>query len=427
MTRGFRHVAPAGAPVGGADLLRWVALAGSRRDTTTLLRDAVADRFAVPHTFLTSTGRAGLAILLRALKSVASSDKDEVVLPSYTCFSVAASVVKAGLRPRIVDVDPTTLDYDPQALKLADCSRAVALIATNLYGLPNDLPALSAFAREHQLFLIDDAAQAMGASIGGRASGSWGDAGLFSLDKGKNVSAIDGGIVVTHSSAIASAMRKELDELPAPPVSEVMAGVAKALVYSVMLRPSLYWIPNRIPQLGLGKTVFSTEFPLERPIPALTSLAVVMLQHLDEFTALRKKNAEALIAGLRNVSGIQLVAPRADAVPVYLRLPILIADREARRRALTELRLAGIGASGSYPASLADVQELQPWTASAGPVTGGRHIADRIVTLPTHPLVSAGDLERILVVLEQTMRGHSSRPATGVTVGPSAPSTYFPG
>jgi dTDP-4-amino-4,6-dideoxygalactose transaminase len=376
---------------------------------------------------LTSTGRAGLTILLRALKSIASSDRNEVVLPSYTCFSVAASVVKAGLRPRIVDIDPATLDYDPLALKSTDCSRALALIATNLYGLPNGLAALSTFAREHHLFLIDDAAQAMGASSGGRPSGSWGDAGLFSLDKGKNVSAIDGGIVVTGSSAVASAIQKQLDQLPAPPVSEVMAGVAKALVYSVMLRPSLYWIPNRIPQLGLGKTVFSTEFPLERPIPALTSLAVVMLQHLGEFTAMRQKNAATLIAGLRGMSGIQLVAPRADTVPVYLRLPILIPDPEARRRALAELRLAGIGASGSYPAALADVRELGPWVVSAGPVAGGRQIADRIVTLPTHPLVSATDIERILEVLAQATRSSSSQPATGVSVGRSATSTYLHG
>ena len=87
-----RHVAPAGAPIGVVDLARWAGLAVAGGDSMRHLEDAFKERFGVEHSFVTSTGRAGLTLLLRALRRLAA-DRDEVILPTYTCYSVAASVV----------------------------------------------------------------------------------------------------------------------------------------------------------------------------------------------------------------------------------------------------------------------------------------------------------------------------------------------
>ena len=180
------------------DLLRWTGRVLSGRRQIDALRETVRGTFGVAHCFPVSTGRAALTLLLQALSRL-SPDRREVIVPAYTCFSVPASIVKAGLTPRIVDVRPDTLDFSADALAGVDGRSVLAVIATNLYGMPNDLPALSQAARQMGAFLIDDAAQAMGADVGGRASGTWGDAGLYSLDKGKNISAIDGGLLVTRS------------------------------------------------------------------------------------------------------------------------------------------------------------------------------------------------------------------------------------
>ncbi|MGH9349376.1 MAG: DegT/DnrJ/EryC1/StrS family aminotransferase, partial [Vicinamibacterales bacterium] len=251
-----------------------------------------------------------------------------------------------------------------------------------------------AIARRHGVFTVDDAAQAMGASVGGRPSGTWGDAGLFSLDKGKNVSAIDGGVVVTSADDVAAALREEMAGLRSPGAGASGLGVAKALVYFLMLRPWLYWIPNRIPQLELGQTVFTTDFPLELPSRPLVALARVMVGRLEELTRARVANASALLERLGAVHGLRTIAPRAGAVPVYLRLPVLVSDAEARRRALGALNAAGIGASGSYPASLADVPELRGFVAGEPDAAGGRRVAREIVTLPTHAFVCPADIAR---------------------------------
>ena len=363
------------------------------------LRNAIQSRFGVRHCSLTSTGRAGMTVLLTALRTLAHRDRDEVVLPSYTCFSVAASIVKAGLRPRIVDVSPETLDYDLDQLRHADLGRALAVVATNLYGLPNDVPAISGIARAQGAFVIDDAAQAMGARMHGQPCGSRGDVGLFSLDKGKTVAAIDGGIVVTNSDEIAAAIAQVTTGLSRPGVAESCSGIAKALVYSAFLRPSLYWIPNRVPQLGLGKTPFTTDFPLALPSRPLVALGRTMFDHLDALTQARQTTAAALLSGLRETASVRTIAPAADAQPAYPRLPILMADAGARDRALARLTSAGIGATGSYPASIAEIPELR--SAFRGPVSaaGGRHVARHILTLPTHAFVTGTDVARMILCL----------------------------
>jgi len=421
VTRGFRHVAPAGAPVRSGDLARWLALVLTGTDAAARLRRACCERLAVSHGYLTSTGRAGMTILLRAMRRLAPADRDEVILPSYTCYSVAASIVKAGLRPRVVDVSPATLDYAPDELARANYGRVLAIVATNLYGIPSDLPAIGALARRHGVFLVDDAAQALGASVGGRHCGAWGDAGLLSLDKGKNVSAIDGGVVLTGSDAIAAAIEQELADLGRPGPGDSVAGIVKVLAYFTLLRPWLYWIPNAIPQLGLGRTVFTTEFPIEAPSRALVALGATMFEHLDELTQGRTATASALLDGLEGVGGVHRVVPPSGAKAVYLRLPILVSDTDARRRVIGALNRAGIGATGSYPESVADVPEVRRVLANpSAAVPGGRFVARHLVTLPTHAFVAPRDVVRMVSEIRAIV---PDRPAaeTAAAVAPFVP------
>jgi dTDP-4-amino-4,6-dideoxygalactose transaminase len=398
-----RYVAPAGAPIGASDLMRWVRLSMNRPDGNDQLLDAMRSRWGPGHYFLSCTGRAGMTLLLRAMRQLRSSDRDEVVVPSYTCYSVPASAVKAGLRVRIVDIDPATLDYDPRQLAGTDFSRVLAIVATNLYGLPSDLPGLARLARDRGVFLIDDAAQAMGASVVGRWSGTWGDAGLFSFDKGKNVSSIDGGVVFTASNDLAAALEAEWAGLASPSTATTALHLVKVLAYTVMLRPRLYGIPARMPSLGLGRTVFTTDFPLEKATAASSVLGAVMLQRLERFTDARVANARALAESLGSVPGVRLITPRPDARPAYLRLPVYLEAPLERDAAIAALNAAGVGATGSYPASLVDVPELRPALAGTPPAApGGRMVARRIMTLPTHPFVTAADMARMRDVLRST-------------------------
>lgn len=398
-----RYIAPAGSPILASDLVRWAANFPAA-DAGERLGQSIRRRFGVRNCSFMCTGRAALTVLLRALQKLATKDRDEVIVPSYTCYSVASSVVKAGLRPRLVDIAPDTLDYAPESLAATPFDRVLAVIATNLYGLPSDLPALSKMASERGAFLVDDAAQSMGALVGGKWSGTWGDAGLFSLDKGKPVAAIDGGIVVTNSDVIAESLRAESLRLPPTSLGHALASAAKVMIYAAFLRPSMYWIPQALPQLGLGLTEYTTVFPEAQPDTALLGLGLTTLEHLDDYVQIRQRNAAALINELRGMAGVSIVVPLAGSMPGYLRLPVLLADARMKQAAIRALNDIGIGASGSYPASLADVPELSNLLVPGPPIVAGREVAARIMTLPTHPFVSKADRERIVTTLAPIAR-----------------------
>jgi perosamine synthetase len=400
-----RHVAPAGSPIHAGDLARWAGRLVSQRHAVEALRAHVRAAYGVRECFPISTGRAGMTLLFETLASLAPGRR-EVAIPAYTCYSVAASAVKAGLRPRLVDVDPGTLDVAPAALAALDGDGVLAIVATNLFGLPSDLPAITAAGRRLGAFVIDDAAQAMGATVGGRASGTWGDAGLYSLDKGKNISAIDGGLLVTHSETIATALDRRWQALGRAGAVAVAVDAAKVLVYAAMLPPSIYWIPRSIPQLGLGQTAFTTAFPLDRMPSLLASLALTMLPRLGAYNAQRIAHARAIVDQLAGVAGVSAPAPGPTARGVYLRLPLLVDDAAHQAPLIEALTRQGIGATGSYPTSLADVPELRPHLANPDdPMPGARAVARRIVTVPTHPYVTMADRERIVATVRSVVRG----------------------
>ncbi|HEY8550224.1 MAG TPA: DegT/DnrJ/EryC1/StrS family aminotransferase [Vicinamibacterales bacterium] len=396
----LRHVAPAGSPIRAVDLLRWSRTLVGVRDPERQLGEAIASRFGFPRVAVTCTGRAGLTLLCEAVAVLAPPDRREVIVPSYTCFSVPASIVKAGLRPHVVDVDPLTFDYDVSRLERVDFSKVAAIVATSLYGYPSDLQTLSRIAADRQVLLIDDAAQAMGARLHGRYLGGWGDAGLLSFDKGKAVAAIDGGAMVLTNPAIADVIARRMPALEGPDGREVAMQGVKLLAYATLLRPSLYWIPNGIPQLGLGETRYTTDFRVGLPGRTLASLALTMLERLPEFVESRRKNAQALLEALADSRHVQLPRAHPGAEPTFLRLPVLVRDRETQQAVIATLRSAGIGATGSYPSSLADVPLLRPSLAGDfAHVAGGRSIAERIVTLPTHPYVTGRDITRMIDTL----------------------------
>lgn len=389
-----RHLAPAGTPIGVRDIARWSGSLLDGESPVAAVESLVRRRFGVAHATMVSTGRAAMTLLLQAMHRLRGDGRREVVLPGYTCYSVAASVMKAGLVPRVLDISPATLDYTDTAWDQVDWTQTLAVVATNLYGYPSRVSVLADEAARHGVFVIDDAAQAMGATIGGRACGTFGDAGLFSFDKGKNVAAVDGGVLVVHESSLAEAIARSTRELPAESLSQRLVHVGKVLAYAAFLRPELYGVPARMPQLGLGRTEFTTAYPMTRPDPGLAALALVMLDHLDELTAARSANAAAWHDALASHPGLSFVEPADLARPAYLRFPILIDDPARRDACVSRLVAAGIGATASYPQALPDVPELAGTERRDTPVSGARFVAARILTLPTHPYVTRADIDR---------------------------------
>lgn len=395
------RLAPAGTPIGLADLAD--GLVGRLRGTRALdlFREEICQRYGVRHVFFVSTGRAAFAIALQAMREAAPAERDEVVVPAYTCYSVPASIARAGLKVRICDVDPATLDYDYAALAQTDFTRVLCVASANLYGIPNDLPRIRSIADRHGALVLDDAAQSMEARVGGDFSGTLGDIGFFSLDKGKNITTIDGGILVTRRADLGAVLAQRVARLPQPSLAAQLVYAAKLIVYAGFLRPRLYWLPQSIPLLRLGTTPYPRELPLASYPALLAGVGRRLFARIGALTAARVQNANYALEQLRGLPAIQPVSVGARATPVYLRLPLLVkgANRDA---AMTALQRAGIGASASYPTAISDIPGIDDALfRGARAAEGGRYVARHILTLPTHPYVGREALQRAAAILAE--------------------------
>ncbi len=396
------QLAPSGTPIAPLDLLKWLALQPRAGKTLEQFRSAFCQRYRHGHCYFVSSGRAAMVLLLRALRTLADPGRNVVIVPSYTCYSVPASAIRAGLRVRVLDIDPHTLSYNLEQLSDTDFSNVLAIVSANLYGLPNDLPAIADIARRHGMYFIDDAAQSLGASLDGRPAGSFGDAGLYSLDKGKNITSIQGGILVTGSTGIAAALRQELEVLPSPPWQRTLSQGIQLLIYGLLLRPWLYWLPARLPFLKLGTTRYEIDYPIERYSPTMGVMAALLFRRIDAVTRDRTANARRYLDQLREVPFLDLPTPLPGAEPAWLRLPVLTDSGVRRDRLLARLNADGLGATGSYPRSTLDIPEIQDHLDLAhSRGDAGRSVAARILTLPTHPYVRPQHVDRICRLIRE--------------------------
>jgi perosamine synthetase len=150
----------------------------------------------------------GTAALHTALVALGVGPGDEVVMPSLTYMASANAVMYTGARPVFVDSEPRTWNLDPERVADAVTSRTRGIIAVHLYGHPADMDVLRELADDHGLFLLEDAAQAHGASYRGRPAGSLGDVAAFSFYGGKLITTGEGGMCVTDDDELAEQMRR---------------------------------------------------------------------------------------------------------------------------------------------------------------------------------------------------------------------------
>ena len=166
--------------------------------------EAFARYIGVPHAVALSSGTAGLHLGLLAL---GIGKGDEVILPSFTFIAAANAVLHARARPVFVDVDPVTLNLEPEKVERAITPRTRAILAVHTFGIPAEMAPLLSVARQHGLRVIEDACEAIGAEYRGRRVGSLADLGVFAFYPNKPITTGEGGMVTTHDARVADTIR----------------------------------------------------------------------------------------------------------------------------------------------------------------------------------------------------------------------------
>jgi len=397
----FRFVAPAGAPLEVVGILGALKAGYLRNGRAEECFESLATKFHVRKVMGASSGRAALSLILKALHRL-RPERSVVAVPAYTCFTVAASIVRAGLRMYPLEISPETLDFEPSQLAALPPERLLCLVTSNLFGFVNDVVRVREVVRRTNAFVVDDAAQALGATLRGQPAGMLGDVGFYSFGRGKALAAMEGALIVTDSDEIAAAILEESQELPPGSVFHSTSLLFQMLFYSLFLNPRLYWFPNSLPFLELGATEFDPEFP-EFQLPALVRELLPRLQErLGEFNEIRRRNAAALNEALKGNPSFAIPHPGEDCVPNYIRFPLIARGESEREHVLRRLQAAGIGAAPFYPSALCDIEGVGPHMAVEDfHRPGAEDLAHRLLTLPTHPYVQSKDLQTMMEVLLQ--------------------------
>ncbi|SPP66150.1 DegT/DnrJ/EryC1/StrS family aminotransferase [Nitrospira lenta] len=389
-----RTIPPTAAPLPFGNLLCSVgSLWGGKKYRARLVSELKA-HYAVRAAFLVSSGKAALTVILKSLAGV--SERRQVIIPAYTCFSVPSAVVKAELEVVLCDVDPNTLDFNFTELEGLLNANVLCVVSTHLFGRPADTERVKQLCGEKGILVVEDAAQAMGGQAGDRLLGTIGDVGFYSLGRGKNMTCGTGGIILTSSAPIAEAIEAEYANLPETPWFDVFRNWLELLVMRIFIHPVLYWFPVGLPFLGLGETKFYTDFQMFRMDDVRAHLLDGWQRRLGQANQDRSSRARWLVEGLDFVrKGVQPIMGKGS---LYLRLPVLVRDRKAKEVVCRLSREQGAGLSPNYPATVQDILELAGQLAGRR-YPGAQEVVDRLVTLPTHQFVSAQDRLKIEQVL----------------------------
>ena len=398
-----RTLSPTAAPISFRDLIRAAcSLWGGVKHRARLIQELKAN-FSAREVFLVSSGKAALTVIFKAL--AASSGRRRVIVPAYTCFSVPSAIVKAGLEVVLCDVEPETLDFNFAELEGLINDEVLCVVPTHLFGRPADVDRVKRLCEGKGIVVVEDAAQAMGGQSGGRLLGTLGDVAFFSLGRGKNLTCGTGGIILTRSLSIAEKIKVEYATLPEAPRGEVVRNWLEMVVMRFFIHPLLYWLPAGLPFLRLGETRFYTDFPMYR----MDEVRAHQLQGWERRLALANQERAARAGWL--IDGLDLhrrgLRPITGKEAIYLRLPVLLRDRETKEAVCRQSLEEGAGLSPNYPDTIQEIPELSGRIATRT-CPGAKDIVNRLVTLPTHQFVTEGDRLKICRILGN--RGNGSVP-----------------
>lgn len=389
----MRQVPPAYTPTPPRALS---GLASPSTSDVESLRELLRSRFSADEILLVGSGTQALTLAVQSL----AADGATIALPGWGCFDLASAAVGAGVGVRLYDLDPATLQPDWASLE-AVADEIVAVVAVSFFGiLVEPAPWRERFAGRG-IALIHDAAQAHGAAFGAGSIDDVADATVLSFGRGKGWTGLSGGALIPRSDRARQAVARRQATEAIAPASGGRAGMAvRGLAQWLLGRPSVYGLPARIPQLGLGETHYHAPDPVSWLDAGSAAVLLATREAADREARYRRERAASLRERLLEVPSLQAVETPVDPAPGFLRLPVLDLAGVDRARARVHGILPG------YPIPLADLDPLKPHLRGADPTPGSARLADRLLTLPTHSRTSSSDRAR----LDAWLRDASSSP-----------------
>lgn len=370
----------------------------------------VAALFGTPPLQLECSGSAALLVTLTMLRE-RHPRRRRVVVPAFTCPLVAIAVHQAGLEVQLCDLRAGHYDMDPTALRAACDGRTLAIMPTHLGGRVADVDDALAVANNVGAHVIEDAAQALGATVAGVSVGLAGDVGFFSLAAGKGLSIYEGGLLTARDPQLREQLaRVAVRIVPRHPLWEARRDI-ELLAYAALYRPRglalAYGNPlRRALQRGDLVAAVGDDFPPTIPLHRVgrwrRAVGAHAARRLPAFLDQCRLQATARVQRLRRIDGVQVMDDPSGAQGSWPFLMLLLPDQARRDAALASLWQAGLGVSRLFIHALPDYAYLHGIVAPQA-VPNARAFAACSLTISNSPWVSEDDFEQICRVLESVV------------------------
>ncbi len=301
----------------------------------------------------------GTAALHSALAAVGVKQGNEVILPSFTFVATAEVVVFNRARPVFVDINPDTYTITPEKIEKVITKKTRAIVPVDLYGIPADMKPIREIADKHGLKIVEDAAQAHGATYMGKPPGTFADAACWSFYGSKNMTTGEGGMLTTNSSEIEETTR-------------IIRSHGEKEKYMSLMLGHNYHMPEIEAAIGS-----------------------VQLRKLPKFVAKRRANAKSLSGILEKSKKLQLPTEPEGFKPSYYLYTVRLknAKKEKRDAFVEKLKQEGIGAFICYVNPIHMMPYYRKFVTHKLPVT--ETCSKQVFSLPVHPGVTPKQIDFI--------------------------------
>ncbi len=282
---------------------------------------------------------------------------DEVITTPNTFIATSEAITAAGGKVKFVDIQEESYNMDPEKLADAVTPQTKVVVPVHLYGQPADMDPIMEIAKEHRLFVVEDAAQAHGAEYKGQKAGSIGDAAAFSFYPGKNLGAYgEAGAITTNSDVVAEFVRKYRDH-----------GSGEKYVHEIE--------GHNMRMEGFQGAILN-----------------IKLKHLQDWTDARRRNAKLYNEILKNIGGVTIPREMENRKHVYHLYVIRVKEREKLQKFLSE---KGIASAFHYkiPLHLQKAYQYLGYQKGDFPVT--EKVMSEIISLPMYPELRENQIEYV--------------------------------
>lgn len=341
-------------------------------EQNTLFEQKLLDYLSPKRSSYALTVNSCASALILAIKSL--SITGEVIVPAFTFSATANAVELAGAIPRFVDIETYTLGLDSKKIKDAISAKTQAILVVHLAGVVCDIEPIISVAEEHNLLIIEDCAQALGAELNGVKAGTFGDISCFSFFPTKTITTGEGGMLVTNNHEYYQ--------------------TAKALsshgYYSSTLEREKNEKPWHRQQVSMG---YNFRMPNIN-----AALGVSQINRIEKIISQRFSKASYLIKEIQNLPFIKIFEYH-DRTSTYQTLNIIIDHKINRDEFVLKLRQRGVMASVHYPETLPSIKIFNKFIKRGESFPVATKIAQQIVTLPIFSTLTRLQLDHIIEVI----------------------------